>query len=112
MKVINPPVGPPTLKQRLGMFVFPRLPITRFLFDILRDEVAAFIVRAKNNWLPWRRRRLRRLRALRDVYVNVACGPQVLPGYLNLDLRNEDPSVITCDARRLLPIGDGAARHT
>ena len=110
MKVINPPVGPPTLKQRLGMFVFPRLPITRFLFDILRDEVAAFIVRAKNNWLPWRRSRLRRLRALRDVYVNVACGPQVLPGYLNLDLRNEDPSVITCDARRLLPIGDGAAR--
>ena len=79
MKVINPPVGPPTLKQRLGMFVFPRLPITRFLFDILRDEVAAFIVRAKNNWLPWRRSRLRRLRALRDVYVNVACGPQVLP---------------------------------
>ncbi len=110
MKVIDPPQGPPTLKQRLGMFVFPRLPITRFLFDILRDEVAAFIVRAKNTWLPWRRSRLRRLRALRDVYVNVACGPQVLPGYLNLDLRHEDPSVITCDARRLLPIGDGAAR--
>ncbi len=107
---VNPPDGQPTLKQRLGLFVFPRLPITRFLFDILRDEVAALIVRTKNRWLPWRRRRLRQLRGLRGVYVNVACGPQVLDGYLNLDLRNDDPAVITADARRLLPIGDGAAR--
>ncbi len=50
------------------------------------------------------------LRSTRDVYVNVACGPQVLPGYVNLDLRNEDPTVITCDARRRVPIGDEAAR--
>ena len=110
MKVIDPPQGPPTLKQRVGMFVFPRLPITRFLFDILRDEFAAFIVRSKNHWLPSRRSRLRRVRDMHDVYVNVACGPQVLPGYVNLDLRNEDPTVITCDARRRVPIGDEAAR--
>ena len=107
---VNPPIGRPTLKQRLGMFVLPRLPITRFLFDILRHETAAFIVCRKNHWLPWRRRRIRRLRAMRDVYVNVACGPQVLPGYLNLDLRSTDPEVITCDTRRVLPIGDAASR--
>src|SRR5665213_1666679 len=110
MKVIDPPQGPPTLKQRLGMFVFPRLPITRFLFDILRDEFAALIVRSKNAWLPWRRSRLRRVRAMRNVYVNVACGPQVLPGFVSLDLRHQDPAVVAWDSRRSLPVGDGGVR--
>jgi len=99
-----------TLKQRIGTLLFPRLPITRFLFDILRDEAAAFSVRTKNAWLPWRRSRLRRVRAMRDVYVNVACGPQVLPQFVNIDLRHEDPAVIAWDSRRSLPVGDGAAR--
>jgi predicted SAM-dependent methyltransferase len=99
-----------TLKQRIGQIIFPRLPITRFLFDILRDETTACAVRTKNAWLPWRRRRLRRLRAMRDVYVNVACGPQVLAGFVNLDLRHENPDVVEWDSRRTLPIGDGGAR--
>jgi predicted SAM-dependent methyltransferase len=99
-----------TLKQRVGRFVFPRLPITRFLFDILRDEAAARIVMAKNACLPWRRSRLRRVRALRAVYVNVACGPQVLKGFVNLDLRHDNPDVVEWDSRRSVPIGDGAAR--
>ena len=64
----------------------------------------------KNAVLPWRRSRLRRLRAMREVYVNVACGPQVLAGFVNLDLRSDDASVVTCDTRRDLPVGDGAAR--
>jgi predicted SAM-dependent methyltransferase len=102
--------APPTLKQRVGLWLFPRLPITRFLFDILRDESAAALVRAQNRWLPRRRARLSRLRAQRDLCVNVACGPQVLPGFVNLDLRSTDPGVILWDSRRSLPIGDGAAR--
>jgi predicted SAM-dependent methyltransferase len=99
-----------TLKQRLGQMVFPRLPVTRFLFDILRDEATACVVRAKNAWLPWRRTRLRGVCEMRDAYVNVACGPQVLAGFVNLDLRHEDPDVIEWDSRRRLPIGDGGAR--
>jgi len=109
MDVIDRP-APLTLKQRVGQFIFPRLPITRFLFDILRDEVVAASVRAQNAWLPWRRSRLRRVRARREVYVNVACGPQVLTGFVNLDLRHQDPEVIRWDSRRSLPLGDGAAR--
>ena len=99
-----------TLKQRVGRLVFPRLPITRFLFDILRDEAAAWAVRTKNAWLPSRRLRLRRVRAMHDVYVNVACGPHMLPGFVNLDLRHDNPDVIAWDSRRSVPIGDGAAR--
>jgi predicted SAM-dependent methyltransferase len=99
-----------TLKQRIGKWLFPRLPITRFLFDILRDEVAARIVRAKNVSLPGRRRRLSRLRAQRELYINVACGPQVLPDFVNLDLRPARREVIAWDGRRSLPLADGAAR--
>jgi predicted SAM-dependent methyltransferase len=100
----------PTLKQRVGKLIFPRLPITRFLFDILRDEAVALLVRLQNACVPSRRSRLRRLRAMRDVYVNVACGPQVLDGFVNVDLRSTNPDVIRFDARRTLPTGDGAAR--
>ena len=100
----------PTRKQRLGRWLFQRLPITRFLFDLLRDEVAAALVRVQNAWLPGRRRRLRRLRAQRDLRVNVACGPQVLPGFVNLDLRRASSEVIAWDSRRSLPVSDGAAR--
>ena len=99
-----------TLKQRIGTLIFPRLPITRFLFDILRDETTAFAVRAKNAWLPWRRSRLRNLRAAREAYINVACGPQVLAEFVNLDLRHEDGTVVEWDSRRALPVGDGGAR--
>ena len=59
-----------------------RLRDDRSVVDILRDETAAWWVRTKNAWLPWRRSRLRRLRERHDVYVNVACGPQVLPDYV------------------------------
>src|SRR5215831_11831516 len=88
------PVSALTLKQRVGKLIFPRLPITRFLFDILRDEAAALLVRLQNACVPSRRGRLRRLRAMRDVYVNVACGPQVLDGYVNIDLRSTNPDVL------------------
>ena len=110
MDVIDRPGAPLSLKQRVGRLVFPRLPITRFLFNILRDEVASWIVRTKNAVSPGRRSRLRRVRAMRDVWVNVACGPQVLPGFVNLDFRHENPDVVEWDSRRSLPIGDGAAR--
>src|ERR1043166_1394988 len=76
MDTVHPRPESLTLKQRIGTLLLPRLPITRFLFDILRDETAAWIVRGKNACLPWRRSRLRRVRAMRDVCVNVACGPQ------------------------------------
>ena len=80
-----------TLKQRIGRFVFARVPVTRFLFDILRDEANGALVRVQNAVLPWRRRRLARLCVGRDLLVNVACGPQVLDGFVNLDLHPASP---------------------
>jgi predicted SAM-dependent methyltransferase len=99
-----------TLKQQIGRWIIPRLPVTRFVFDLLRLEAAAFAVRAGNTVLPWRRMRLRNLRRERDVLVNVACGPQVLDGFVNLDLYAAAPDVVRCDTRRAIPLADHAAR--
>ena len=99
-----------TFKQRIGRWVFPRLPITRFLFDILRDEGNSIIVGAHNAVLPGRRRRLRKIRAGWELRVNVACGPQVLPGFVNLDLHQTHPDIVAWDSRRSLPLADGSAR--
>jgi predicted SAM-dependent methyltransferase len=44
-----------------------------------------------------------------DVYVNVACGPQVLPGFVNLDLHGVVTGIVEWDCRRGLPFGNGRA---
>lgn len=98
-----------TLKQRVGRWLFPRLPITRFLFDQLRFEANAVRVRAGYAMLPWWRARERRLRRLDAVLVNVACGPQVADGFLNLDVLPSSARVVPWDCRRSIPVGDGAA---
>jgi predicted SAM-dependent methyltransferase len=98
-----------TARQRIGHMLFPRLPVTRFLFDQLRSEVRARLTNARNVLLPWRRRRLARLRQRRDVLVNVACGGFVIEGFVNLDIYDNDDGVIGCDTRRSIPVGDGGA---
>ena len=98
-----------TAKQRFGRWLFAHMPITRFLFDQLRVEANAGLMRAGNKILPWRRSRLTALRRAGGLRVNVACGPQVLPGFTNLDLFPCRLEVIGWDCRRTLPLADGAA---
>jgi predicted SAM-dependent methyltransferase len=97
-----------TIKQRIGRWLFAHLPITRSMFDQLRLEGNALLVAAQNLVLPARRRRLAGLRAMRTVLVNVACGPQILDGFVNMDLLGPSPRV-RWDCRRSLPFGDAAA---
>lgn len=95
-----------TVKQRLGEWLFAHLPITRFLFDQLRVEVNAVGIRAGNAILPQRRSRIGQLREAKDVRVNVACGPQVLPNFVNIDLFPCNSDVVGWDCRRSLPFSD------
>jgi len=97
-----------TLKQRLGAWLFPRMPITRFLFDQLRTEINCGKVRLENGVLPSRRRNLKRIRQTREIRANIACGPHPLPGFLNLDLYVSCPEVIAWDCRRDLPFAEGS----
>jgi predicted SAM-dependent methyltransferase len=100
--------GSHTLKQRLGAWLFSRLPITRFLFDQLRTEINCCKVRIENVVMPSRRRNLKGIRQTREIRANVACGPHPLPGFLNLDLYASSPKVIAWDCRRDLPFADGS----
>jgi predicted SAM-dependent methyltransferase len=43
------------------------------------------------------------------VLVNVACGPHVLNGYVNVDLHAATPDVLAWDCRRSLPLADDSA---
>jgi predicted SAM-dependent methyltransferase len=98
-----------TIKQRIGRFLFARLPITRFLFDQIRTEVNAGCLRVANALWPPRWLRVRRLRAQRDLLVNVACGPFALDGFVNVDLYKLAAHVIPWDCRWSLPLSDGSA---
>lgn len=98
-----------TLKQRVGQWLFARMPMTRALFDQLRFEVNGARVRASYALLPWWRARLRRLRRLESPLVNVACGPHIPAGFLNIDLLPASPVVVAWDCRRSIPVADGAA---
>ncbi len=98
-----------TMRQRVGQWVRPRLPISRSLFDQLRLEVAAARCRAAYVVLPWRLNRLREARVAREQLVNVACGPHLVSGFFNIDLRPCARDVMPWDCRRSLPLGDGGA---
>jgi predicted SAM-dependent methyltransferase len=98
-----------TPKQRLGRLLFENMPITRFLFDQIRLELNAFLMNIGNAVLPWRRRRLREIRQGRELQVNVACGPHVAPGFVNIDLIPCRPEVVGWDCRWSLPVGDDGA---
>jgi predicted SAM-dependent methyltransferase len=110
MMIADSAPGRVTLKRRIRILIAWGLPISEFVFEIVRDEVRCALVRGENAVLPWRRRRLALLRGRREVLVNVACGPQRLEGFVTLDLRPSDPDIIAWDSRRALPLGDGTAR--
>jgi predicted SAM-dependent methyltransferase len=98
-----------TLKQRVGRLVYGHLPVTRFLFDQLRIEGNAALSRAERSLSPSVRSRLGRLRRQQHLRVNVACGPQVLAGFVNLDLFPCSDEVLRFDCRRGLPLADASA---
>lgn len=96
-----------TVKHRLGEWIYARFRVTRFFVELVRTEVGAAIIGFKNALFPWRRHRLRRLRRLRGARINVASGPFVLRGFVNLDLHASHPDVIEYDCRWSLPFSDG-----
>ena len=98
-----------TLKQRIGKWLFVYMPISRFLFDQLRVEWNALCVSYLNRFSPKQRSRLRRIREQEAVRVNVACGPDIQPGFVNVDLFAASPEVVRWDCRWNLPLADSTA---
>lgn len=95
-----------TWRGRLGNRLLRWLPVSRFVVELVRVEVRSGILSLENRLLPWRRRELKRLACEKGLRLNVACGPQILPHFVNLDLTRSHRDVVAFDCRRRLPFTD------
>ncbi len=99
-----------TLKQRLGAWLVPRLPVNPWIFQCFRRELNAFLLRLLNRCHPGRLAQQRMLRRLSDILVNLGCGPFGEEGWVNFDLIAAPGVTMRVDCRYPLPLADGAAR--
>lgn len=100
----------PTLKQRLGAWLVPNLPVNPWVFMTFRVETNAMVTRFLNRILPGRRAQRRALMQQRDVLVNIGCGPFGKDGWVNLDLFQAPGVTMRVDARWGLPLADASAK--
>jgi predicted SAM-dependent methyltransferase len=100
----------PTLKQRLGGWLMPRMPVNPWVFRTFRVELNALFVRALDVIHPGWVAKARALRRQRGILVNVGCGPFGREGWVNLDLFPAPGVTLRVDCRRRLPLADGSAR--
>jgi len=99
-----------TLKQKLGAWLIPRMPVNPWVFRTFRVELNAIGVRLLGRCHPAWIARQRALRARKGVLVNIGCGPFGQEGWVNLDLFPAPGVTARVDCRRHLPLSDGAAR--
>jgi predicted SAM-dependent methyltransferase len=76
----------------------------------IRTELEAAWVSLRNHFHPSARLALRRVRGRNELLLNVASGPFVLDGFVNLELRAYHADVVRWDCRTSVPVADGACR--
>lgn len=99
-----------TLKQRLGGWLIPRLPVNPWVFRTFRVEFNAMWVRLLHRIHPGWIARRRGLMRQRGVLANIGCGPFGQEGWVNLDLFPAPGVTMRADCRHGFPLGDGAVR--
>lgn len=82
------------------------LGVPRSTLWAVRTEIEACWVTLRRYLNPAAWFELGRLRARRNLLINVASGPYVLDEFVNLELRAYHPDVMRWDCRRNLPIAD------
>jgi predicted SAM-dependent methyltransferase len=101
-----------TLKQRIGKWVLPSLPVNRRAFDILRFEAGCLWQRFINLVNPVYRWKVRALRGRAGLSVNFGSGGRGLSGWINIDARSRHADqYISCDLRRPLPFRNGQVKR-
>lgn len=104
---MSPLAEPPrTVKQRVGHFLIPRLPMNRHVFNHLRLELSAFRVRTLHLVHPGYRKTINALSGQHDLKLNIGCGPFGLPGWINLDLSSHHNVTLRSDCRCRIPLAD------
>ncbi|MDJ0795469.1 MAG: methyltransferase domain-containing protein [Calothrix sp. MO_167.B12] len=98
----------PTLKQKIGAGVIPKLPISRHVFNHVRLELNAWRIRTLHQLHPGTRAKVEQLRQQRNLLVNIGCGPFGVSDWVNLDLYPHPNVALVADTRRSLPLADGS----
>lgn len=111
MKIAAPVTAPSSLKQRIGRFLLPKIPFTTSVFQTLRGELNAMLVRGMLRWRPGYRKTLKRLQSEKELSVNIGCGGSGLPGWVNLDLFLHANSTMRFDTRRGVPLSPNSVRR-
>lgn len=97
-----------SIKQKIGDFVIPRLPMSQETFDKLRYELNAAYVSFNNSVNPYYIARLNRYRKQTNLSVNVGAGPFGQEGWTNLDMFKHKNISFPYDCRKKLPFTDGS----
>lgn len=98
------------MKQRLGAWMIPRLPVNPWTFRAIRVELNAAMVRLLGHIHPGWIMRRRALAHRKGLLANIGCGPFGRDGWINLDLFPAPGVSLRADCRRDLPLGDGSCR--
>src|SRR5688572_19714431 len=97
-----------TVKQRIGAWLIPRLPVNPWVFRTFRLELNALLVRMLNRLHPGWLAKRRSLTHQRGLLVNVGCGPFGINGWVNLDLFMAPGVSMRFDCRWRLPLADAS----
>lgn len=99
-----------SLKQVIGAYIIPKLPINRHVFNHFRLELNALRVSVLNKMSPMRRAKIHNLKQQRNLLVNIGCGPFGKSDWINLDLFPAQNVTLIADCRRRLPLATASCR--
>jgi predicted SAM-dependent methyltransferase len=98
-----------TFKQKIGVWLIPKLPISNHLFNHIRLEVNAWRVRTLHHLHPGIIKKVKQLHEQNNLLVNIGCGPfGEETGWVNLDLFNHPNLTFVSDTRRSLSLADNS----
>lgn len=100
----------PTVKQRIGAWLIPRLPLNPVVFRLVRLELRALWVNSLNALHPRYLARRRELARRHDVLVNIGSGPFGHEGWINFDLHAYAGVALAIDCRHSLPLAANSCR--
>jgi predicted SAM-dependent methyltransferase len=95
-----------TIKQGIGRWLIPTLPVNKHVFDHVRAELTAMRVRLLQKVHPAQRRSLKRFAKAKGLKANIGCGPFGKPGWVNLDTYGHAGVTLRSDCRRRIPLSD------
>ena len=99
-----------TIKQVCGKLIYALSPLNRRANNIIRYELASWVLRTLNLVDPKYISKIRKLKIKKNLKINLGSGGKGLPDWVNFDMHaHPSDQSIALDIRRALPLADGSA---